>query len=272
MRLHKQSLKKKTLSQTKKEEKIGILFTLNSVPRTNNQTTVAQTRPGKTARRCSSTSTLEFSQVSWRLWNPVCLSVSPMSTSRDHTPKEAGRDRKLESSLSNIKLFGSPKVSEDLIQCFTGLQFLWFFFRVPPSRISFLRICIPKKNCAWELQNFAKILFFLAELYTVHGVEAPQDFLLCSHFPFISFSPATWMYPKEEKNSPPSQKKKRKGKKGKEETLSDCTQFHSRFWCQKVILALCLCNHWTVGAGAIPNWCKSCIPPAFYGNLTYQGS
>jgi predicted RNA methylase len=32
-----------------------------------------------------------------------------MSTSRDHTPKEAGRDRKLESSLSNIKLFGSPK-------------------------------------------------------------------------------------------------------------------------------------------------------------------
>jgi hypothetical protein len=35
---------------------------------------------------------------------------------------------------------------------------------------------------------------------------------------------------------------------------------------------LCLCNHWTVGAGAIPNWCKSCILPAFYGNLTYQGS
>ncbi len=215
MRLHKQSLKKKTLLQTKKEEKIGILFTLNSVPRTNIQTTVAQTRPGKTARRCSSTSTLEFSQVSWRLWNPVCLSVSPMSTSRDHTPKEAGRDRKLESSLSNIKLFGSPKVSEDLIQCFTGLQFLWFFFRVPPSRIYFLRICIQKKRKCVRVAKFCKDSFFFGRIiYSTWSWSSTRfSFVFPLSFHFVFSSHVNVSKGREKPTTLP--KKEKKGKKRK---------------------------------------------------------
>ncbi len=111
-----------------------------------------------------------------------------MSTSRDHTPKGAGRDRKLESSLSNIKLFTSPKVSDDLIQCFTS--FCDSFFEFLHLGFLFCAFASPKKKCV-RVAKFCKDSFFLgAELYTVHGVEAAQDFLLCSHFPFISFSPA----------------------------------------------------------------------------------
>lgn len=221
MRLHKQSLKKKTLSQTKKEEKIGILFTLNSVPRTNNQTTVAQTRPGKTARRCSSTSTLEFSQVSWRLWNPVCLSVSPMSTSRDHTPKEAGRDRKLESSLSNIKLFGSPKVSEDLIQCFTGLQFLWFFFRVPPSRISFLRICIQKKIVRESCKILQRFFFFWQNYIQYMELKLHKIFFCVPTFLSFHFlQPRECIQRKRKTHHPPKRRKEREKKEKKKHCLT----------------------------------------------------
>jgi hypothetical protein len=68
----------------------------------------------------------------------------------------------------------------------------------------------------------------LAELYTVHGVEAAQDFLLCSHFPFISFSPARECIQRKRKTHHPP-KKEKKGKKEKKKHYLTAPSFIADF-------------------------------------------